>query len=63
MPGIRVFQSNKSIRSRVLDAVNKKIDAAELAFKNTCKAIDREAEEKKETAATELVKDIIGKVV
>lgn len=50
----------KSIKSRVMEAVNSRIKSAEEKFTQKCDEIDREAFTKKEDVANQLVADILN---
>ncbi len=50
-----------SIRARVIASINQKIKNAEEKFLALCTQIDEEAEQKKETAADQLVSEILGR--
>lgn len=55
--------NSSPIRSRVIKAVNAKIDQAEKVFLENCLEIDRKAEIQKSEMLDTMVSDIIGKII
>lgn len=51
---------DKTIKARVMEAVNSRIKAAEQKFTEKCDEIDRESFNKKEEVANQLVADILN---
>jgi hypothetical protein len=52
--------NEKTIKFRVMEAVNSRIKSAEKKFTEKCDEIDREAFTKKEDVANQLVVDILN---
>lgn len=57
-----MFKSN-TIRSRVMKAINAKIDSAEKEYETKCDEIDQKAKDDKVVLADQMVEEILGKIL
>jgi len=53
----------KTIKSRVMEVINKRIADVELKYKDGCKQLDEECRAAKETLSDTCVQELIGKII